>query len=215
MTALAQLFLPEVPPPKPNRFDGSTDGFFTSGQDADALVAFADVRPEMCVLEPSAGEGAIVHALMRLPAPPAQIVAIEMHKPFADNLRATCEKYGERVVVVNADYFKVALSNERHFDIAVMNPPYRKFLDVRFIEKALKDTDKIAALLLSSSLHNPKRAAVWNESRIEKIDLLARRPGAFDNGQVICHKPMREYVRIMAARSEETQRVHFPVVKLA
>lgn len=215
MTTLAQMFLPHVPVPEPvvNRFDGSIDGFFTSPRDADALVEFAEIDPDWRVLEPAAGEGAIVHALMRLAQPPREIVAIELHKPFANNLRASCEQYGDRVRVVNHDYFKTKAPDDNPFDIAVLNPPYLKFLDVRFVKKALVDSHRIAALLLASSLNNPKRALVWNSAQVDKIDHLSKRPDPFENGKPKVYKPMREYIRISARRSDDTQRLHFPVVR--
>jgi len=217
MTLLAQMFLPHVPVPEPvvNRFDGSVDGFFTSPRDADALVAFADVTEDMRVLEPAAGEGAIVHALMRLPKPPAQIVCVEMHEPFVMNLRASCEQYGPRVQVVHADYFKTRAPTTRPFDMAILNPPYQKFLDARFVAKSLTDALAVAALLLSSSMHNKKRAKVWNSASVTKIDLLSQRPDPFENGKPVIFKPMREYMRIMAVRSDGVRETHAPVVRFA
>lgn len=215
MSKLLQMFLPNVPDPgpAPNRFDDSIDGFFTSPQDADALVGFARITPDMRVLEPAAGEGAIVHALMRLPEPPAQIVAVELHEPFFQNLRASCEQYGDRVQIVHADYFKVRAASGKPFDVSLMNPPYQKFLDARFVQKSLTDALKVTALLLASSLHNPKRAKVWNASHVERIDFLARRPDAFENGKPICHKPMREYVHVSACRTDATQGHHTTIVR--
>lgn len=214
-TKLRQMLLPNVPVPEPvvNRFEGSIDGFFTSPIDADALVAFACVTPDMRVLEPAAGEGAIVHALMRLPEPPAQIVAVELHEPFFQNLRASCEKYGSRVQVVHADYFRVRAASTNPFSVSIMNPPYQKFLDARFVQKSLTDALKVAALLLASSLHNPKRKKVWNSSTVECIDFLAKRPDAFENGKLIRHKPMREYVRVLASRAEASRDHHTPIVR--
>lgn len=214
---LRQMFLPNVPDPGPlpNRFDGSVDGFFTSARDADLLVAFAEVKPDMRVLEPAAGEGAIVHALMRLPEPPKQIVAVEMHEPFIAELRASCEKYGPRVQVVHADYFKTRAPTEDPFAMAILNPPYQKFLDVRFIEKSLKDAINVAALLLSRTLHTKRRAKVWNSGRITKIDFLSNRPDAFENGKPIAFKPMQEYVHVMVHHATSSCSTHRPLVTLA
>lgn len=214
-STLAQIWLPHVPEPEPviNRFAGSIDGFFTSPRDADALVEFAEIDPSWRVLEPAAGEGAIVHALMRLANPPREIVAIELHKPFADNLRASCEQYGDRVRVVNHDYFKTKAPDDNPFDMAVLNPPYQHFLDVRFVHKALTDAHRAAALLLVNCLHNPKRAKVWNSAQVDKIDFLSKRPDPFENGNPKVYKPMREYIRISARRSEDTQRLHFPTIR--
>jgi hypothetical protein len=119
------------------------------------------------------------------------------------------------VQVVHADYFKTRAPTTRPFDMAILNPPYQKFLDARFVRKALQDSLRVAALLLSSSLHNPKRAAVWNASHVEEIVFLAKRPDPFENGNPVVFKPMREYVRIKAGRAEGTQELHSTIVKLA
>lgn len=210
-----QLTLPHVPVPAVlDRFAGSVDGFFTSSRDADALVEFACTRPDMRILEPAAGEGAIVHALMRLPQPPREIVAIETHEPFVRNLRASCEQYGGRVIIIHHDFFKTRAAPGRPFDMAILNPPYAKFQDVRFVEKCLSDALSIAALLLSSTLHNAKRARVWNSASVSRIDFLAKRPDPFENGSKKPHKPMREYIRIAAARSAMPATEHTPLVAL-
>ncbi len=178
--------------PKTDAFDGSVDGFFTDPRDADKLALFARTTNEDIVLEPCAGHGSLVHSLMRLPEPPRKIIAYEQHPPFFNRLKEECSVYGERVELRFGDFFR---SSEK-FSVCVMNPPYKKFLDIRFVEHALTQCGRVIALLWSNSLFNKKRALVWNSSHVTRINLLANRPRPFLRGDKKQLKPMRDYIMI-------------------
>lgn len=190
-----QTSFPGFPEPKPDPFDGSTDGFFTDPADADKLACFAKITRNDTVLEPCAGHGSLVHALMRLREPPQKITAYEKHPPFFERLKEECSKYGERVDLRLGDFFE----SRGRFSVCVMNPPYRNFLDVRFVQHALSQCDRVVALLWSNSLFNKKRSAVWNSSDVKRIIFMEDRPRPFFRGQKKPLKPMRDYVMIECA----------------
>lgn len=87
---------------------------------ADQLVAWADIGPTSVVLEPSAGEGAIVRAVRRA-QPDATVICIEREPGRREALRDL------PVLIVEADDFlDVNLGGEVQVDRAVMNPAFCK-----------------------------------------------------------------------------------------
>lgn len=103
---------------------------------AERLVKLADVEGKVC-LEPSAGQGALVVALLRAGA--KRIVAVELHKPFCADLRALAfvdqqtNGRGVRQIHVECANFLAYPSDGLLVDRVVMNPPFARSQDVAHI----------------------------------------------------------------------------------
>lgn len=100
-------------------------GFFaTPFPLAAQLIDLADVQPGDRVLEPSAGDGAIVRVLLSVVD--VQVVAVEIDPGRAAQLArlATTDQERSRLTHVEGDFLSHRL---RHgFDRVVMNPPFTK-----------------------------------------------------------------------------------------
>lgn len=92
------------------------------------MVALADIRPGMRVLEPSAGTGRILNALPNN----CEIVAVEINASLVSALDATNK------AVVCGDFLKCSAATLwGEFDRIVMNPPFSDGQDVKHIKHAL------------------------------------------------------------------------------
>ncbi|SFJ48000.1 Methyltransferase domain-containing protein [Sphingomonas sp. NFR04] len=102
------------------------------------------------VLEPSAGEGAIVKALcrgMRESGATFSVDMIELHPGRADTLRETCQ-VGD---VIDGDFLK--RSPQPIYDRILMNPPFDRGLDIDHVAHAVKflaPGGKIVAVMSAS-----------------------------------------------------------------
>lgn len=150
------------------------------------------------VLEPSAGDGALVRAA-HAKAPLRAIVTAYDVDP------ALCERHGWRC----ADYLSVP-APERRYDLALMNPPYEDGLDAAFIAKSMNESQRVVALVRTSFMHTRARYdSVW--SRIGNggadgwslvgISYLVSRPSFTLAGSKV-GSPSGEYVVIKLRRGE-------------
>jgi hypothetical protein len=93
-------------------------GYFPTPDDlAERIVKMADIGPDMQVLEPSAGHGALVAAI-RKAEPEAQVDAIEVNSDLRSDLRSA------GIPVVAADVFDPSFEPGSLYDRIVMNPPF-------------------------------------------------------------------------------------------
>ena len=112
--------LPKVELAAPVMVDRSTECHVTPPDVARRMVDYLDAAPGSLILEPSAGTGNLVQAL--LDAGHGRIVMVERHVTLADGLR----RFGP---VINQCFLEYApLVEEKSFDAVLMNPP---FSDVR------------------------------------------------------------------------------------
>lgn len=111
-------------------------GFFpTPSALADRLAERVMVTDRDVVLEPSAGHGALVDAILRR-APGAHVLCVEL---LPDNLRVLHQKYdaNERVRILEGDLFShdaQKIDWDWEPTCAVMNPPFARQQDIAHIE---------------------------------------------------------------------------------
>lgn len=105
--------------PKPAR---RTEGYVaTPDRLAGEVVDLLRLRPGMSVLEPSAGCGALLRAVLRT-EPDITLTAVE---PNADRVRPVARELGLTVFVQRfEDYAREQHHAGRRFDRVVMNPPF-------------------------------------------------------------------------------------------
>lgn len=103
--------------------------FGTPADLADELVALADLKPDNVILDPSAGQGAIVEAVKRA-NPTANVYAIELmevNSVILSQKRITHEK---------GDFLSIPLRPV--FDKIIANPPFSKNQDIDHVKRMYK-----------------------------------------------------------------------------
>jgi predicted RNA methylase len=106
-------------------------GWFPTPEDiASHVAAMADIQPGMTVLEPSAGEGALVHEALKLGG---RVTAIEI-----DPNRCEVVNGLFRCVAICDDFMSMNTSQLTQFDRVLMNPPFAKRADIHHVKHALK-----------------------------------------------------------------------------
>ena len=128
--------------------------WFTPDADADRMVASLARAHVTRVLEPSAGHGALVRALLRRHES-ASVDAVEIDPDVAARLPVD-----QRVIVDVCDYLTRAAPSES-YSVALMNPPYEGGLDGLFIEKAMRESLRVIALI--------RIAALCGKDRYERV----------------------------------------------
>ena len=123
----------ERPPEReaPLVVDGSTELFPTPPAVVERMIAAAQLEPDMTVLEPSAGLGAIAMPVARLVS---VVACIEQNQQVADRLRATGTVDG----VTCADFLEIQPGPLLTYDRVMMNPPFRGQADIRHVTHALR-----------------------------------------------------------------------------
>lgn len=110
------------------------------------------------VLEPGAGAGNLVAALLEAGHQPRDIIAIERDVRFAMHLEQTFAG----VNVVCADF--LAIEPAPRIDVVLMNPPFEKNLHMHFALKALETARQVVMLApvnIEYSLQRDER--LWRE----------------------------------------------------
>lgn len=88
--------------------------FNTSPETADKVLQYADVRPGMTALEPSAGTGVLARAARELGA---DVTCVEVQPGLAHELRAV------RFITREEDFLTMTPGYPGQFDLVLMNPP--------------------------------------------------------------------------------------------
>ena len=96
----------------------------------DRLMELAGINPGMCVLEPSAGRGAISRACSNSGA------VVDCYELMRENYEALAALNIPRTACIHADF--LTIQPHPHYDRVVMNPPFAKQQDVKHVLHALK-----------------------------------------------------------------------------
>jgi hypothetical protein len=133
--------------------------FPTSAFVVDEMVMRAEIEPGMTVLEPSAGDGAIVYGVLEKTDGECQVTAIELDCGRAAQLPAG----GLHHIIAGQDF--LAWETTERFDRILMNPPFTSPSDpaayVAHIVKAwglLKPGGKLVAIIPAGILNRTDRA---------------------------------------------------------
>jgi hypothetical protein len=164
--------------------DHGKSQFFTPPKLAQKLVEWAGVSPFMKgpritrVLEPSAGNGAIVRPLV---AAGAEVFIVEIDQRYVTDLigaGATGYTTGRDFLTVEPDEYRPV----GHFDLVVGNFPFHADLRGEFTLHALKFAPRIVAIYPSNVFYSERRIAMWGAVRPTRIAHISRRPwpGATD-----------------------------------
>jgi predicted RNA methylase len=103
--------------------------FETPPEVAETLIGLASLSPSLTVLEPSAGDGAIVNAVAPLVS---AVVAVEIDHLHAENLLR------QAIYCLHEGDFLALEPDGRLYDRVIMNPPFARQQDVAHVTHALK-----------------------------------------------------------------------------
>jgi len=165
--------------PGTNR-DVSKSQWFSPPELAQRVVEWAGVRAQaevdmyrpMRVLEPSAGNGALVRPLV---AAGAEVCAIELDERYSSDLRCALGSWNP--LFCPSDFLSWGAGIAFGYDLVVMNPPYEDGLDVTFILHALKFAPRVVGIFRSQILHGKARKReLWTKVRPTRIAFLSERP---------------------------------------
>ena len=132
------------------------------------------------VLEPSAGNGALVRPLV---AAGAEVVAYELDERYeADLLKA-----GAVQVWCGFSFIEQCSANEQpRFDLCVMNPPYHENLAAEFIMHALEFAPRVVGIFQADIFYTVGRyEQLWTRARPTRAAMLARRPWSGETDYVV------------------------------
>lgn len=133
----------------------------------EGMMAEGSYRP-MRVLEPSAGNGALVRPLV---AAGAEVVCIELDERYYDELR------GPDHATWIDNFLEFELGSWPMFDLCVMNPPYECGMDVAFILHALKFAPRVVGIFTDRIMFGIERKeGLWSKVRPTRIAFCSRRP---------------------------------------
>lgn len=160
---------------RPN--DAALSQFDTPPALAAAIVDLVDVE-NLVVLEPSAGRGNLVGAI--LDAGADKVIAIEVDPARCAVLRGRFETEiaARRVEVIEASFLDVRPEDVEHVSAIVANPPYDDGADTEHVAHMLRfATDADLALLLRTVfLHGQeRRERIWSRVAIRALEPVSAR----------------------------------------
>ncbi|SFJ68531.1 N-6 DNA methylase [Methylobacterium brachiatum] len=135
------------------------------------VVAEARISPDMSVLEPSAGLGALVRAAV---AAGGNVHCIELDAKRADGLALDV---GDIIDVLHADF--LACEPGAVHDRVVMNPPFTKGQDIAHVEHAmrfLKPGGRLVAIMSGGILYRAGKQAAFRQRIMDLGGTIAQLP---------------------------------------
>lgn len=139
--------------------------FATPDNLANRLVELADIKDGQMILEPSAGQGAIIRAIQGKLSPYTNIYAFEampLNQNFLKKI-ASCELLG-------SDFL---LECETYFDRIVANPPFSKNQDIDHVMhmyKHLKEGGRLVSIMSRHWLYSSNKKEVSFRDWIDEVD---------------------------------------------
>lgn len=136
---LATLAKPEIR--QPLTVDRASECHITPAPVAARMASYLGPLKSGKILEPSAGTGALLQALLDVGTEPQAITAIERHNKLASALSF------EGVTVRNCCFLEYAADTGERFEKIIMNPPFSKVRQHMKAALALLDKKEGAALV--------------------------------------------------------------------
>lgn len=157
---IGQLTIPGLPP-KPKE---ALSQWFTKPELGKRIVQWADPRPGMRVLEPSAGAGAFVTPLLTYQGVSVEALEIDpewSHKLIDDH------QYSRNLTVHTADFLQ--WSPKTKFSLGILNPPYEGGQDLGHVTHALDLCDRVIALVRLNFLSSEERyEGIWRHVALKR-----------------------------------------------
>lgn len=123
---------------------------------------FLRMRPDTRIIEPSAGRGNLVRAVLEV-APLAHVDALDIDPRWGAELSSL----GPNVTGETVDYLERPAPSRR-YHLAITNPPFDGGAEADHLAKLLDECERVIALLPTRSLHGAHRfERVWSRFRGE------------------------------------------------
>lgn len=147
------------------------DFYATPSWCTQAIAPFLHLYPERPVFDPAAGEGAILDVLLSLGCTTSGLEIDPVRAQYA----VTMGRHGvhQRDALCNITW-RVDPSG-----VVVMNPPYA--LAMEFVQRALAECERVAALLRLPWLASQKRST-WLRANTPSVHVLPKRPSFTGKG---------------------------------
>lgn len=126
------------------------------------------------VLEPSAGRGALLRAMIELEVPVDRVVAYDIDQLNTTYLAIAFRNTFPAFEVRGRDF--LADPEPGEFDFAVVNTPFEDNQDVAFADRYLRVARVCGGIFASRILHSEGRAEFWRWTDIYRMVVLSRRP---------------------------------------
>lgn len=154
--------------------------YFTPPKLAQKVVDWAGVdsytRPDgglrgLRVLEPSAGNGALVRPLV---AAGADVTSVELDRRYHDDV-VLLNPSGR--TISNVNFLECDKFFLREFDLCVMNCPYHDDLESKFILHALEFAPRVVGIFRADLFYTVTRGdTLWKRVRPTRVAFCSRRP---------------------------------------
>ena len=140
--------------------------FPTPADLADRMVRLADIKPGERVLEPSAGTGALLDAIGRVPCfyadEASSVWANEQHEALALSL---AKRRDPRTNYSHGDFLAMTPEGMEPFDVVLMNPPFHdqgndQYAHVSHAVGFLRPGGRLVAVMSSGVTYHTSKAAV-------------------------------------------------------
>jgi len=140
-------------------------GYFPTPADVvQTMMDYAKVEPGMKALEPSAGKGNIVDALLDAGA---VVTAVECSQTLVNLLQL---KYGDKVTIEPGDF--LAFDNSEGFDRIPMNPPFEDGQDMAHVQHAyslLRRDGRLVAIMSAGTKSRPDAKTTAFRAWLEEV----------------------------------------------
>lgn len=128
------------------------------------------------VLEPSAGGGNLIAALIAAGHSHEQITGVELDPNWAEHAR---QRFNDLVRIITKDFLTYTAEPGTYTHV-VANPPFEKGLHAAFVEHALTLAQVVIAILPHSIEYGLERDRMWREKA--RVTRRARLPGRVSYG---------------------------------
>ena len=129
------------------------------------------------VLEPSAGDGALLRPLLGDPGECTRVLAVEVDHTHITALTGLRDRSGVHLQVMPGDFLAAPRELIGHFDLALLNPPYERGQTEAFISACLAVSDRAVVIAQGSVLHGMGRyASLWRHVDVTRGVWLSARP---------------------------------------
>jgi len=136
--------------------------------------AVAPATRPLRILEPSAGNGALIRPLRELAIPVQSLVAYEVDPMHCATLAELVNRDQLPAEIRQEDF--LAASDPGSFDISVLNTPYEDGQEIAFAERVLQCSTRLCGVFRAAIIYGDERYEFWRWTDITRFKALSNRP---------------------------------------